>query len=133
VQIRPDDDLFYGISGSFGQYVPTGVEQARTPFGHYALMVGLRAWADAHPRARALYDAGLRQATGRHPLHAVGATGAYAMALPAEGVLQFDARADVGSMFLWALAQPGETGVARGSSICRPAQSSPAPTGSRSR
>jgi hypothetical protein len=103
VKIRPQDHLFYGISKLFDRYVPTGLDQQRTPYGHYSLMVGLKAWADSMPRARSLYEEGLLNATRRHLVHAVGLTGAYYMTFPDEGMVHFGTNAELGGTFLWAL------------------------------
>jgi hypothetical protein len=103
VRVRPADHLFFGISKLFGQYLPTGLDQQRTPYGHYSLLVGLESWMDVNPHARALYEAGLKNATQRHLIHSVGTTGAYYMAFPDEGLVQFGTNAELGGTFLWAM------------------------------
>jgi hypothetical protein len=112
IKVRADDDLFFGTSKLFDRYVTTGVEQRRTALGHYALMVGLRAWAAHSARARELYARGLRNVTERHPVHAIATAGAIAAAFPDERVVQFETDAEVAGMFLLALTldtdrQPG--------------------------
>lgn len=104
IKVRPSDHHFYGISKSFDRYVPTGLDQQRTPYGHYTLLIGLKSWSDLHARARELHARGLRNATERHLIHAVGVAGAYYMVFPDEGMVHFGTNAELGGTFLWALA-----------------------------
>jgi hypothetical protein len=103
IKVRASDHTFLGTSKVFDRYEVTGVEQRATPLGHYALMRGLAAWADIHPRARELYEAGLKNATERHTIHTVGTTGVYEMGLTADGPADFGTSAELAGMFLWAL------------------------------
>jgi len=103
VKVRASDHAFFGTSKVFDRYEVTGAGQQATPFGHYALMRGLAAWADVHPRARELYETGLKNATERHTIRAVGTTGVYQMGLTGEGPADFGTSAELAGMFLWAL------------------------------
>jgi hypothetical protein len=77
-------------------------------------MVGLKAWADVSPKARALYLRGLRNASELHPVHALGTTGALGGVFPDERVVHFDTDAELGGMFLLSLAfEPAQRGRGR--------------------
>ena len=104
VKVRARDHHFYGMTKLFDSYVPTGLDQQRTPYGHYTLLLGLKAWADLDPKARALYQAGLEHATRRHLVHSVGTTGALQATFPEESNVHFDTNAELGGTFLWSMA-----------------------------
>ena len=76
IQVRADDHQFFGITRLFDRYARTGAEQQMTPLGQSSLLIGLGAWADLHPRAARLRVEGLKNLTGRHPVDAIGITGA---------------------------------------------------------
>jgi hypothetical protein len=72
------------------------------------MMLGLRAWSDLHPRARALFERGLLYASERHQVHSLGPAGVYDMVFPDEGRVNFATKADLGGIFLWAMTlSPG--------------------------
>ena len=76
LQIRADDHRFFGTSKLFDHYVVTGPDQQMTPLGQDSLLIGLRAWADLSPRAARLHAEGMKALTERHPVDAIGTTGA---------------------------------------------------------
>jgi hypothetical protein len=104
IKVRAEDHRFFGTSKLFDRYVLTGPEQQMTPLGHYGLLVGLRAWADLHPRAAALYAEGLKSVTERHPVDAIGTTGALdGDRGGARDAVHFGTGAEVGGTFLMAM------------------------------
>jgi hypothetical protein len=76
LQIRADDHRFFGSSRLFDRYVVTGPDQQMTPLGQDSLLIGLRAWADLSARAAHLLAEGMKGLTERHPVDAIGTTGA---------------------------------------------------------
>ena len=76
IKVRADDHQFFGITRLFDRYARTGAEQQMTSLGHNSLLIGLAAWADLHPRAARLRAEGMKNVTERHPVDAVGTTGA---------------------------------------------------------
>ena len=103
-RVRGDDHLFEGTIRNFERFEKTDIDQDRTPSGHYALMVGLKAWSDLSARARELCEAGLKHATARHVVHSLGIGGPYQMVFPLQGVVDFGTSADLVGTFLWALS-----------------------------
>jgi hypothetical protein len=108
LKLREEDQLFYGTSKVFDRYVVTGAAEERTPLGQYAVMVGLAAWSDLLPLARDKYMLGLKNASGRHPVHAIGTSGVRAGVFPDERVIHYDTSAELGGLFLMALAAGAE-------------------------
>src|SRR5690606_36186123 len=96
----------------------TGPEQQDNPFGHYSLMVGLRAWSDRLPQARQLYARGLRHATDRHGVHGLGPSGPFRSSSPKKGRVDFASDAALGGMFLWALTDTLESRPTQRASAC---------------
>src|SRR5581483_2915956 len=99
-------------------YLPTWLDEQRTPYGHASLLFGLHAWADRNPRARALYEQGLGYFTERHTIHSLGTTGVYHMAFPDEGLVQFGTNAEVGGTFLLAVTFAPERMTGRWTGTC---------------
>lgn len=103
LRLRAEDRLFTATVLADERFQDAAIPQGRTPLGHYALLSGLKAWADLSPPAQKLYNEGLEHATLRHGVHAVGWSGPYRMVLPREGAVDFGADTELGGWFLWAL------------------------------
>ena len=71
------DYHFAGISKDFDKYVVTGTDQERRPYGHFAVLKGVKSWVGTLDRAGMLYGLGLKYVTQRHGINAVGMTGPY--------------------------------------------------------
>jgi hypothetical protein len=104
IKVRALDQQFVGVSKFFDRYVQTGVAQQATPLGQSSLLIGLRAWADLHPTAARLYAEGLKYFTGRHPVDAIGITGALDGGRSCgPNVVHFGTGTEVGGTFLQAM------------------------------
>jgi hypothetical protein len=102
LRLDPETHSFTGTVFVARRYRDAGVEQERSPLGHYAVLAALKAWSDVLPRARQLYAAGLSAATGRHLVHRMGLTGPHRLLLPRQGLADFSDDAELGGLFLWA-------------------------------
>jgi hypothetical protein len=102
LRLDPATHFFTGTVLVDERYRDAGIEQERSPLGHYAVLSGLRAWSDLLPSARTLYAAGLAAVTGPHPVHALGLSGPRRAIAPSEGLADFSDDAELGGSFLWA-------------------------------
>jgi hypothetical protein len=102
LKIRDSDGQLFGTGRVFDRYVKNGIDGQRGPLAQYALLVGLAAWAELSPRARELYTRGLEHVVGRHPVQAIGTTGALAGVFSDARVIDFGSDAELGGMFLLA-------------------------------
>lgn len=104
IKVRAEDHQFFGITKRFERYVETGAEQQTTPLGQNSLLIGLGAWADLHPVAARLHAAGLKNLTGRHPVDAIGTTGALDGGRSSgSNLIHFGTSTEVGGTFLLAM------------------------------
>jgi hypothetical protein len=104
IKVRADDHQFFGITRLFDRYTRTGAEQQMTSLGHNSLLIGLAAWADLHPMAARLRAEGMKNLTERHPVDAIGTTGALEGSTSCgSNRVQFGTGTEVGGTFLLAM------------------------------
>jgi hypothetical protein len=104
IKVRADDHRYFGVTRLFDRYAETGAEQQMTPLGQSSLLIGLAAWADLHPPAARLYAEGLKNLTERHPVDAVGTSGALDGGTSGgSNLIDFGTSAEVGGTFLLAM------------------------------
>ncbi|HET9953858.1 MAG TPA: hypothetical protein VFQ61_05125, partial [Polyangiaceae bacterium] len=126
LQQRAEDRLFSGMVRQFDRYLPAGLGEERSPAGHYAILVGLKAWADRLPRARQLYERGFEYTSARADVRRVGYLGPYRMLSRSDGLADFGGEAELGAMLLWAMT--GDTHGKSGSKTCTRSVRAPALT-----